>query len=79
MKDTVSEQREHDEVDGGPHAGLHSSLRANPVVHHLIPVLSCEDLIKGKQQTTPSVTRSGDLQACLYFLILKTVFPAWLD
>lgn len=43
-KDAVSKECEHYEVDGGPHARLHSALRANPVVHHLVPVLSSQDL-----------------------------------
>lgn len=43
-KDTVSEQREDDEVDGGEHATPHSSLRFDPVIHHCIPVLSSQNL-----------------------------------
>lgn len=46
IKDTVSKQSEHNEVDGGPHAGPHSSLRTNAIVHHLVPVLSRQDLRK---------------------------------
>lgn len=46
MKDTVSKQCEHNKVDGGPHAGLHSSLRSNTIVHDLVPVLSGQDLRK---------------------------------
>lgn len=46
MKDTVSKQCKHYKVDWGPHARLHSSLRANTVVHYLVPVLSSEDLVK---------------------------------
>lgn len=57
VKDTVSKQGEDDEVDGGPHAGLHSSLRANAVVHHLIPVLSSEDLLTN----TDTVTKTTDI------------------
>lgn len=56
MKDTVSKQCKHYKVDGGPHARLHSSLRANTVVHHLIPVLSSEDLRKRTHNNTQSNT-----------------------
>lgn len=44
MKDTVSEKSEDYKVDGRPHARLHSSLRANTIIHHLVPVLSSQDL-----------------------------------
>lgn len=44
VEDTVSKEGEHDEVDGRPHAVLDSALRANPVVHHLVPVLTCQNL-----------------------------------
>lgn len=40
-KDTVSKEGKHDEVDGRPHAVMDSTLRANPIVHHLVPVLTC--------------------------------------
>lgn len=43
-KDTVSKQREDDEVDGGEHATPHSSLRFDPMIHHRIPVLSSQNL-----------------------------------
>lgn len=43
-KDTVSKQREDDEVDRGEHATAHSSLRFDPMIHHCIPVLSCQNL-----------------------------------
>lgn len=43
-KDTVPKQGEHYEVYGGPHAVLHSSLGADAIVHHLIPVLTSQDL-----------------------------------
>lgn len=46
--DTVSEQGEDDEVDGGPHARANASLRADAVVHHLVPVLACQDLHESK-------------------------------
>lgn len=48
-EDTVSKQREDDEVDGGPHAILHASLRADAVVHHLVPVLAGQDLKHRKE------------------------------
>lgn len=43
-KDTVTEQSEHDKVDGRPHAVLNATLRANPIVHYLIPVLTSQNL-----------------------------------
>lgn len=46
LEDTVSKQCENYKVDGRPHARLHSSLRANTVVHNLIPVLASQDLRK---------------------------------
>lgn len=46
--DTVSEQGEDDEVDGGPHARANASLRADAVVHHLVPVLARQDLHESK-------------------------------
>lgn len=58
MKDTVSKQCEHYKVDGGPHAGLHPSLRANTVVHHLVPVLSREDLRERNHNNTQQHTTS---------------------
>lgn len=51
-EDTVSKQREHDEVNRGPHAGLDSPLRANTVVHHLVPVLPRQDLRKHSTVTS---------------------------
>lgn len=46
IKDTVPKQRKNYEVDGGPHARLNPSLRSNPIIHHLIPVLSSQNLRK---------------------------------
>lgn len=43
-EDTVSEEREHNEVDGGEHSPAHTPRRLNPVVHHRIPVLARQDL-----------------------------------
>lgn len=44
MKDTVSKKGENYKVDRRPHARLYSTLGANTVVHHLVPVLSGKDL-----------------------------------
>lgn len=52
MEDTVSKQCKHYKVDRGPHARLHSSLRANTVVHHLIPVLTSQDLREESRKNT---------------------------
>jgi len=49
-EDTVSEQGEHDEVDGRPHAVLHAALRADPVVHHFVPVLPSQNLQANAQK-----------------------------
>lgn len=46
--DTVPKQREHNEVYGGPHSCLHTALGANPVVHHLVPVLPSKYLDEQK-------------------------------
>ena len=46
--DTVSKQGEDDEIDGGPHARANTSLGADAVVHHLVPVLTCQDLQESK-------------------------------
>jgi hypothetical protein len=43
-EDTVSEECEHDEVDGGEHSAPHAPLGLNPMIHHCIPVLAGEDL-----------------------------------
>lgn len=45
-KDTVSKQGEHNEIDRRPHARADPTLGADPVVHHLIPVLTRQDLRK---------------------------------
>lgn len=39
-EDTVSKEREDDEVDRGEHAAANTSLRLDPVIHHGIPVLA---------------------------------------
>ena len=44
IKDTVPKQSEDYEVDGRPHAVLHASLGPDPIVHHLIPVLTGQNL-----------------------------------
>lgn len=44
--DTVSEEREDDEVDGGEHAAADASLRLDAVVHDGVPVLAGQDLRK---------------------------------
>lgn len=41
QKDTISKQRQDNEVKGGEHAFADSTLRFDPVVHHCVPVLSC--------------------------------------
>lgn len=43
-EDTVSKEREDDEVDRGEHATANASLRLDPVVHDRIPVLAGQDL-----------------------------------
>lgn len=43
-KDTVPEEGEDDEVDGGEHPRVDTALRLDPVVHHSIPVLPSQDL-----------------------------------
>lgn len=45
-KDTVSKQGEHNEIDSRPHARADPALGADSVVHHLIPVLTRQDLHK---------------------------------
>lgn len=59
IKDTVSKQSEHYKVYGRPHARLHTSLRANAVVHHLVPVLSSQDLRKHTHNDTQTHTMSS--------------------
>lgn len=48
--DTVPKQGEDDEIDGGPHARANASLGADAVVHHLVPILTRQDLQKESQQ-----------------------------
>lgn len=48
-EDTVSKQREHDEVDRGEHAAANASLRLDPVVHDGVPVLASQNLRKNKE------------------------------
>lgn len=43
-QDTVSKEREDDEVDGGEHAASNASLRLDAVVHHSVPVLTGQNL-----------------------------------
>lgn len=45
-EDTVSKQRENDEVNRGEHAAANPSLRLDPMVHDSVPVLTCENLKK---------------------------------
>lgn len=52
--DTVPKQGEDDEIDGGPHARANTSLGADAIVHHLVPVLTRQDL--QEKQTSSSVT-----------------------
>src|SRR4029434_2292766 len=44
QKDTVAEEGKHDEEDGEDHARVYTTLGLNAVVHHHVPVLSCQDL-----------------------------------
>lgn len=44
QKDTVSKQRQDDEIKGREHAFADSTLRLDPVVHHRVPVLPGQDL-----------------------------------
>lgn len=48
-EDTVSKEREDDEVDGGEHAAANPSLRLDPVVHDGVPVLASQNLRKTKE------------------------------
>lgn len=58
LKDTITNQREHNEVDGGPHAILYASLRADPVIHHLVPVFTCQNLqVKANKASDSKATR----------------------
>jgi len=43
-EDTVPEEREDDEVDGGEHPSADAPLGLDPVVHHGVPVLAGQDL-----------------------------------
>lgn len=47
--DTVPKQGEDDEIDGGPHARANTSLGADAIVHHLVPVLTRQDLQKERK------------------------------
>ena len=49
-KDTVSKQGEHNEIDSWPHAWADPTLGADPIVHHLIPVLTRQDLHKANNR-----------------------------
>lgn len=44
VKDTVAKKREYDEEHRGDHSLVNASLRLDPIIHHHIPVLTCEDL-----------------------------------
>lgn len=55
LRDTVSEQSEDNEVDGGEHAAVDAALRLDPVIHHCVPVLPGEDL----QEKHRPVSESG--------------------
>lgn len=58
-KDTVTEQSEHYEVDGWPHAVLNTSLWADSIIHHLVPVLTSQNLqvIKGTEHIAEIITQ----------------------
>lgn len=43
-EDTVSKECEDDEVDGGEHPTSDTSLRLYAMVHHSVPVLTCQNL-----------------------------------
>jgi hypothetical protein len=43
-EDTVSKQGENDEVDRGEHSPANAPLGLYPMIHHRIPVLSCQNL-----------------------------------
>ncbi|TNN59701.1 hypothetical protein EYF80_030072 [Liparis tanakae] len=43
-EDTVPEEREDDEVDGGEHPSADAPLGLDPVVHHGVPVLAGQNL-----------------------------------
>lgn len=48
-KDTVPTDEEDDEVDADQHAGEgRPTIRHDAVVHHRVPVLSCQDLWRDK-------------------------------
>ncbi len=45
QQDTVSADEEDDEVDADQHAGEgRSTVRHDTIIHHGVPVLSCQDL-----------------------------------
>ena len=73
-KDTVSKQSEDYEVDGRPHAVLHASLGPDPVVHHLIPVLTGQNLQTNTQpqSTTGQIfNHNHNCVTCCSVLSLK--------
>ena len=51
-KDTVSKEREHNEIDRGEHAAANPSLRLDPVVHDGVPILSSQNLSKTELNKT---------------------------
>lgn len=53
-KDTVSKQRQDDEVKGREHAFADAALRLDPVIHHCVPVLSRQDLRRASTTDTPA-------------------------
>lgn len=66
QKDTVSKQSQHYEVNWWPHAILDPALWANPIIHHLVPVLACQDLQENHAQHVASVV--------IWFVWLKWTF-----
>ena len=60
VEDTVAEECEHDEEDGEDHALVDPSLRLDPVIHHHVPILSCQDL--PDTNTQPSTRQPTHIQ-----------------
>lgn len=61
-KDTVTKQRQDDEVNGGEHPRADAALRLYPVVHHRVPVFPRQDLhskIQERRREGDSKGRQG--------------------
>lgn len=61
QNDTVSKQRQDDEVDGGEHAAPNASLGLNAMVHDGIPVFTRQNLMETEEQTKAQKIPGGHL------------------